>query len=80
MIFLFGQAFQHKGVGGNHLDRSHRYFQPLKRFLEAHAIIGIGDMSSYKRNICRIDIFVLLDLIGAGDMSFMKLESSTGED
>ena len=28
----------------------------------------------------RIDIFVLLDLIGAGDMSFMKLESSTGEE
>jgi len=27
----------------------------------------------------RIDIFVLLDLIGAGDMSFMKLESSTGD-
>ena len=27
----------------------------------------------------RIDIFVLLDLIGAGDMSFMKLESSTSE-
>jgi len=41
------KAFQHKGVGGNLLDR--------------------------------IDIFVLLDLIGAGDMSFMKLESSTGD-
>jgi len=27
----------------------------------------------------RIDIFVLLDLIGAGDMSFMKLESSTSD-
>jgi len=41
------KAFQHQGVGGNHLDR--------------------------------IDIFVLLDLIGAGDMSFMKLESSTSD-
>ena len=37
-------------------------------------------ITNRRHSFYRIDIFVLLDLIGAGDMSFMKLESSTGKD
>ena len=44
-----------------------------------HSILAtISDTTTDIKSLFRIDIFVLLDLIGAGDMSFMKLESSTG--
>ena len=61
------QAFQHQGVGGNHLDRW-TYQQTINALC-----------NYYSDKNFRIDIFVLLDLIGAGDMSFMKLESSTSK-
>ena len=75
-IFFFGQAFQHKGVGGNHLDRSS--ILPMYNYCIHSILATISDTITDIKSFFRIDIFVLLDLIGAGDMSFMKLESSTG--
>ena len=77
------QAFQHQGVGGNHLDRLLVTINSLCNYFSAKKSIHDNhpQWRSYFSFLSyfRIDIFVLLDLIGAGDMSFMKLESSTSE-
>jgi glutaminyl-peptide cyclotransferase len=83
------KAFQHKGVGGNLLDRSACLCTSIGfgLILFGAPIFAIGilamictkDITNRRHFFYRIDIFVLLDLIGAGDMSFMKLESSTGD-